>query len=178
MIDGRGRVALFAVSPDGKRFADRRQATVRIWNAGDGALVKEIAGSDQPIAALAFKGDGTQIALALGEQRRADLRRDDGDEVKKIEPLPAPITALAFRADGASSPSRARTTRSGSSTSPTARKSRRWTATGHDQRPGVRPERRQPARLGLGRQAGQALERQRGQGRPRLRRPRATPCSH
>src|SRR5262249_49758131 len=73
----------------------------RVWKAPEAAPIKEIADSGEPITALAFKGDGTQLALALASGAIRVCDTASGAEVAKTEPLPLPITALALRGDGA-----------------------------------------------------------------------------
>ncbi len=129
VVDAKGPVALFAVSADGSKVVTAGEKTARVWKTADGALIKEHA-IGEPITAVAFKGDGSQIAVGLGNKSIRVLNADNGNEDKKIENLASPPTALAFlRPDGAQSPRRTKITRSAFTLLATPRRSRFWKAT-------------------------------------------------
>lgn len=57
--------ALVAVSPDGTWVVTAGQdKTIKIWNAADRALIKEIGGLPHPITKLALRNDKAQVAVA------------------------------------------------------------------------------------------------------------------
>ena len=122
VIDAKGAVSRLRHEPR-RREARHRPAPTRSSGSGTrptAPSIKEIAGSDEPITALAFKGDGGQVAIALASKVVRICNVADGAEVKKTEALPSPVTALAFRADGAQVAAAGEdNAASGSSTSPT-----------------------------------------------------------
>src|SRR5262249_29673202 len=99
VTDAKGPLTFFAQSPDGGKIATAGENMVRVWKTADGALVKEID-AGEPVTAIGFKGDGSQLAAGLANKTIRIFNAENGDEVKKIEGLPSPPTALAFRADG------------------------------------------------------------------------------
>ena len=63
-------------SPSAPTASARDRRRIRpsaIWNAGRRRAHQGDRRLDQPITALAFKGDGTQVALALANNVRPDL---------------------------------------------------------------------------------------------------------
>ena len=166
---------LFALSPDGSKVATGGDdKIVRIWNAADGSLVKEIDAAGEPVIAIGLQGRRHRRSPSDSRTRRPrSQRRTTATRSRRSRASPRPPRPWPSGPTGRRSPRRPTTTRSGSSTSVTAKEVKALEGHGgRDQRPGVPPERRQPPRLGLGRQDGEALEHQRRQVGPRLRRPR------
>ena len=82
-IDTKGSIVAFDLSQDGKTLATAgADKVVRIWNTTDGKSLKEIPAPDQPIVAVAFRQDGTQVAIGLAKNDRAHRRsrRRQGDQ--------------------------------------------------------------------------------------------------
>ena len=164
-------MAAFASSRDGTKLATAgADKTIRVWNAADGKLIKEIA-TGEPIVAVAFHQDGSQLAAALANKSVRIYAVGDGKELKKVEGLPSPITALRL-------PRRWRTARLGRRRQCDPRREFRRRqddqgaegALGTDSRPGIFTQGRQPARVGFGGQDRQAVGCQSRQERSRFRR--------
>ena len=102
MIDAKGAVAAFAMSPDGTKLATGgADMVVRVWNAADGALIKEIAGSDAADRRAGVQGRRQPGRVRPGQQGRPGLQRRRRRRGQEDRGPPPPVTALAFRADGA-----------------------------------------------------------------------------
>ena len=97
---GRGEVAAFALSPDGRFVASAgTDTTARVWRVDDGSRVMELPLAFAP-RGIDWSPDGAYLALALHEPllydgRDGTLRGPPIDD----EPLPWP-DAIAFSPDG------------------------------------------------------------------------------
>ena len=95
VIDGKS-VAAFAATADGSKLVVAGQdKTVRIFNAADGAIVKEIPNQVEVATALAVKADGSQVAVATADRSIRFLNPADG-AVQGTIVAPADISALVY----------------------------------------------------------------------------------
>lgn len=81
-----GWIRAVVVSPDGTLIATAgNDRMVRLWNAADGALVRELAGHESHVYNLAFHPSGTQL---VSGDLKGGLRQWDvatGAEVRKLD---------------------------------------------------------------------------------------------
>jgi eukaryotic-like serine/threonine-protein kinase len=93
-----------AVSRDGKRLVTaHNDLLVRVWDANSGALLREIAGQDQPVKSLAFGNDPRQILIASGS-KAVLWDCETGMQVRTFsadsEGAPWNVGCVAMRPDG------------------------------------------------------------------------------
>jgi hypothetical protein len=96
----KGRLWSIAYSPDGKRLAaSAEDRTVRLWNAGTGALENVIEGPS--IAwSLAFSADSRFLAAACVNMTLPIWEAESGELAHTLIGHGAGLTAVAFSADG------------------------------------------------------------------------------
>ncbi|MCA9031351.1 MAG: Gfo/Idh/MocA family oxidoreductase [Planctomycetaceae bacterium] len=80
---------------------------VRVWNAGDGALVNDFQPVEQPILGLALAPEGNAVAIACGDENRlskpgqvAMLSLESGEILKKFDSHELPVLCAAFANEG------------------------------------------------------------------------------
>jgi WD40 repeat protein len=99
-----------AVSPNGKLIAAASAHTLgprvtvkwdlKIWDATSGRLVRELAGHESPVLAVAFSPDGAQLASASTDRTIRFWNLETGREQGSRIGGPAFFTKIAFSPDG------------------------------------------------------------------------------
>ena len=101
----RAGITATAGSADGSRIAisvpsDRNYSSIRIFNAGSGALVAQVRGDPVNMFALAFSPDGRHLAAAGSQLAIKVIAADTGSAVRVLQGHQGVATALAFSPDG------------------------------------------------------------------------------
>jgi WD40 repeat protein len=95
-------VVAVAYSPDGHRIATAsRDETVRLWDAGTGARVRELTGHTDNVFTVAFSPDGHRLASAGADNTIRFWDADTGEPVgTPLTGHTKGVTGLAFSPDG------------------------------------------------------------------------------
>lgn len=87
-------------SPDGNRLATAsKDATVKVWDLGNGREIKTYRGSKDPVRALAWSKDGKWIASTAGNEIHI-WDPDTGKLKTSLKGHEKPVSAVAFHPDG------------------------------------------------------------------------------
>lgn len=96
-----GAVWKVAVSPDGARVATAGEdATVRLWDALNGALVQTLRGHTSRVHSVAFNFDGTRLASASADGTARVWDTASGAELLSISAPGGPLYDVAYSPDG------------------------------------------------------------------------------
>ena len=95
----KGDVWSLALSPDGHRLAGCWQDRVTVWDAG-GTEVREYAGHDAAVRAVAYHPGGSAVASAGLDGRVMVWDPDTGTALARYDWGLGPVHALAFAPDG------------------------------------------------------------------------------
>ncbi len=104
----RAYVTDLSVSPDGRTLATSSEdATLRLWNLSDGTSRVLFQEKEDPITGVAFSPDGSQLAVASGDDTRPTrpghvrlLDASNGDVVHEFEKHDRAATGVGFSPDG------------------------------------------------------------------------------
>lgn len=92
-------VNLVVFAPDGKRLATAsRDATVKLWDLGNGRELKTYRGSKDAVRGLAWSRDGRWIASSAGNEIHI-WNPDDGKLKTSLKGHEKPVSAVAFSPD-------------------------------------------------------------------------------
>lgn len=87
-------------SPDGNRLATAsKDATVKVWDLGNGRELRTYRGSKDPVRALAWSKDGKWIASTAGNEIHI-WDPDTGKLKTSLKGHEKPVSAVAFQPDG------------------------------------------------------------------------------
>jgi len=93
-------VTAIAYSPDGSKLASASaDASVKIWDLGNGREIRSYRGSKDPVRALAWSKDGKYIASTAGNEIHI-WNPEDGKLKTALKGHEKPVGALAFHPDG------------------------------------------------------------------------------
>jgi WD40 repeat protein len=94
-------VIVVAFSPDGSRFVSGgTDKTLKLWDAGNGQLIRVFKGHTDDVDAIAFSPDGA-YALSGGKDRTLRLWEiSSGDTLRTVEAHTKEINSVAFSPDG------------------------------------------------------------------------------
>ncbi len=87
-------------SPNGEKLATAsRDATVKIWDLGNGREVRTYRGSKDPVRSIAWSNDGKWIASTAGNEIHV-WDPETGKLKKSLTGHEKPVSAVAFHSDG------------------------------------------------------------------------------
>lgn len=89
-----------AVSQDRQWIATGGMKNLRLWQAADGKLIREINGISGQVNQLAFSPDGTRLAAASADQGVQLWQVSDGSLVRAFSQPAEEVTKLVFSPDG------------------------------------------------------------------------------
>jgi len=114
-VDPKTKRYLNAISKNRDKERDKDfdgdDRTIRLWNVGNGKLVKTLKGHTVPVTSLAFSPDGRFIVSAAGHTRISSLfdkEQSDiylwdaatGNKIKSFDGHDGPVFSVAFSPDG------------------------------------------------------------------------------
>jgi WD40 repeat protein len=98
---GEGEFLASALSPNGKTVAGAStQGFVHLWDAGSGALLRNLSGHTGAVTALAYSPDGKTLASGSEDDTIRLWDAQNGAPLKVLEGQVAVVRALAFSPDG------------------------------------------------------------------------------
>ena len=96
----RGKVNAVAISPSGNIVASAGQdQVIKLWNASDGSLIKNLKGHSDEINALAFSPGGSKLASAAGDGKIKFWTVPGGELAKTIDSGMG-VNSVRFSPDG------------------------------------------------------------------------------
>jgi WD40 repeat protein len=96
-----GIVYCLAYSPDAQYLASgASDATIRLWDAITGDLVRIIAGHGDSLLSLAFSQDSTLLVSGLADKTVRIWRVSDGSLLPTLEGHPNAVRSVTFSPDG------------------------------------------------------------------------------